>query len=75
MSARPRGIAGRFAGPLAEVRYHWGDAYEIWAADGRCRARRRDGKGSELSDPCPAGLRLRIVSDYFADPVPRERAT
>jgi hypothetical protein len=43
-------------------------------ADGICTARRRDGQGSTLADPLPEGLRLRILADYHADPVPRDPA-
>lgn len=43
-------------------------------ADGICTAWRRDGKGSTLADPLPEGLRLRILADYHADPVPRDPA-
>jgi hypothetical protein len=62
------------AGPLDELEFHWGSAYHIAMADGMCTARRRDGKGSTLADPLPEGLRLRILADYDADPVPRDPA-
>ena len=66
--------AGSEAGPLDELEYHWGSAYHIAVTDGVCTARRRDGKGGTLTDPLPEGLRLRIVADYHADPVPRAPA-
>jgi len=33
-------------GALDELRFHWGSAYDIGAADGLYTARRRDGKGA-----------------------------
>jgi len=62
------------ADPLDEVRFHWGDAYDIAtpdAAGGVFTATRRDGRGGRLTDPLPEGLRLRIQADYAAMPVPR----
>ena len=35
-------------------------------------AQRRDGKGGTLTDPLPEGLRLLILADYAAMPVPRD---
>jgi len=66
---RPGGDAA--APELDELRFHWGDAYDIGAASGVYTATRRDGKGEPLSDPVPEGLRLRIVADYGRQPVPR----
>jgi hypothetical protein len=60
------------ADPLDELEFHRGSAYHIAMADGICTARRRDGQGSTLADPLPEGLRLRILADYHADPVPRD---
>jgi len=60
------------SGELDELRYNWGEAYDIAADGGMCTATRRDGKGGTLADPFPEGLRLRIVADYGADPVPRD---
>jgi len=57
---------------LEELRFHWGEAYDIRSEGGQCTARRRDGKGGTLADPLPEGLRLRIVADYSAMPVPRD---
>ena len=62
------------AGTLDELDFHWGSAYDIAVVDGVCTARRRDGKGGTLTDPLPEGLRLRIVADYHANPVPRDLA-
>jgi hypothetical protein len=62
------------ADPLGEITFHWGSAYRIAVVDGVCIARRRDGKGGTLIDALPEGLRLRIVADYHANPVPREIA-
>jgi hypothetical protein len=61
-------------GTLEELEFHWGSAYHVAVVDGVCTARRRDGKGGTLTDPLPEGLRLRIVADYHADPVPRDPA-
>jgi len=60
------------AGPLDELRFHWGSAYDIGAAGGVYTARRRDGKGATLADALPEGLCLRIVTDYARMPVPRD---
>ena len=60
------------AGPLEELEFHWGDAYEVAVADGMWTGRRRDGKGSTLAGTGPEGLRRLIVADYTADPVPRD---
>ena len=57
---------------LAELEYHWGSAYHLAVIDGACTARRRDGKGSTLTDPAPEGLRLQILADYAAMRVPRD---
>jgi len=56
---------------LDELEYHWGSAYHIAVTGGAWTARRTDGKGGTLTDALPEGLRLRIVADYDADPVPR----
>jgi hypothetical protein len=59
-------------GALDELRFHWRSAYDIAAAGGMYTARRRDGKGTPLTDPLPEGLRLRILADDAAMPVPRD---
>ncbi len=57
---------------LDELEFHWGSAYHLAVTDGVCIAWRRDGKGSTLTSPVPEGLRLLIVADYAAMPVPRD---
>ncbi len=64
--------AGEAAGALDELRFHWGAAYDITLAGSMWTARRRDGRGDVLADPFPEGLRLRILADYAAMPVPRD---
>ena len=59
-------------GPLEELEFHWGSAYDIALVDGMWTARRRDGRGGTLADLLPKGLRLRIQADYAAMPVPRD---
>ena len=60
------------AGALAELEFHWGSAYHLAVIDGMYTARRRDGEGGTLADPLPEGLRLVILADYAAMPVPRD---
>jgi len=70
-----RAAAGRAegdTGALEELEFHWGSAYEITVTGCMWTARRRDGKGAPLTDPLPEGLRLRILADYAAMPVPRD---
>ena len=57
---------------LDELEFHWGSAYHLAVTDGVCTAWRRDGKGGTLTSPVPEGLRLLIVADYAAMPVPRD---
>lgn len=69
-----RAASGRLEGDaceLDELRFHWGDAYDIATADGVFTARRRDGRGGVLADPVPEGLLRQIRADYTALPVPR----
>ena len=56
---------------LADLRWHWDEAYEIsW--DGRFRARRLDGTGSPLDAGTAHGLYELIRDDYSEHPrVPR----
>lgn len=56
--------------PLAELRHHWGDPYEISGITGHWRAVRRD-DGTALTAGSSEGLRQAIIKDYFAKPVPR----
>ena len=57
---------------LDELRFHWGDAYNIAASGGVFTATRRDGWGGRLADPSPEGLFRQIRADYAAMPVPRD---
>jgi hypothetical protein len=69
-----RAASGRLegeAGELDELRFHRGSAYNIDLADGMWTARRKDGRGT-LTDPLFEGIRLRILADYAAMPVPRD---
>ena len=54
---------------LADLRWHWGDAYEITCA-GDFRAVRRD-NGLVLQAETANELRTLIRSDYIRRPVPR----
>jgi hypothetical protein len=66
------GQLGNDAGELDELRFHWGDAYDITVARGGVfTAMRRDGRGERLADPSPEGLLRQIRADYAAQPVPR----
>jgi hypothetical protein len=58
---------------LADLRWHWGDAYEISEASGAWRAVRLD-NGVTLVASDPGELRDLIVGDYNARPVPRRPA-
>lgn len=55
---------------VAELAYHWGDAYAITWEAGQFVARRRD-DGSVVRCPEAAGLYDEIRRDYEARPVPR----
>lgn len=59
-------------GPLAELEFHWGEAYHLAVVDGVWTARRKDGQGDTLTDPRPEGLRVLIQADYTAQRVPRD---
>ena len=56
---------------LAELRDHWGSAYEITDRPG-WRARRRDGKGGWITASGPEALLGAIREDYRSDPVRRD---
>lgn len=58
---------------LADLQWHWGEAYLIMAAGGHWLAQRRD-DGRLLTAASPGGLRELITDDYEAQPVPREVA-
>lgn len=70
-----RSTGGRYAGPLGDLRYNWGAAYEFGtralARGVQFTAVRRDGRGGVLADPLTEGLRLRVIADYSARPVAR----
>ena len=56
--AMGRAAASRTEGDsdaLEELRFHWGDAYDIGAVDGVYTTPRRDGRGGRLADPSPKG--------------------
>jgi hypothetical protein len=57
--------------PLADLRHHWGDPYEINGTMGHWRAIRRD-DGTTLTAGSSEGLREAIIRDYFARPVSRD---
>ena len=57
---------------LGELKFHWGDAYDIGADGGMCTAQRKDGRGGTLADPLSEVLWLRIQADYAAMRVPRD---
>ena len=56
---------------LADLRWHYGDAYEITERP-RWRAKRRDGKGRWITAPSPEALVEAIRADYQRDPVSRD---
>lgn len=70
-----RAAAGRLegdAGAMGELAFHWGSAYHVASASAAFTATRRDGQGTRLADPSPAGLLRQIRADYSALPVPRD---
>jgi len=58
-------------GPLADLRWHWGEAYLIRGRIGYWRAERRD-DGRTLTADDPEKLRQAIIADYTAKPVPTD---
>jgi hypothetical protein len=58
-------------GPLADLRWHWGEAYLISGIIGYWRAERRD-DGRTLTADDPEKLRQATIADYTAMPVPRD---
>jgi hypothetical protein len=59
---------------LADLRWHWGEAYEIIPAGSIFSALRRDGLGS-VTALTADGLRSLIREDYMARPVRRAAAS
>jgi hypothetical protein len=57
---------------LAELRHHWGEAYDLGVRGRQWRAKRRDGKGGWITAEDPQALVQAIRADYQADPVPRD---
>lgn len=57
-------------GELAELRFHWGAAYEIGYGLGQYRAVRRDDRSVVRADSAEQLLVL-IREDYAVRPVPR----
>lgn len=55
---------------LADVIHHWGEAYEIWYANGAYHARRRD-TGATVHALDAEALMNEIQADYVVKPVPR----
>lgn len=58
---------------LNNLRYHWGEAYEISWGSGVWRAVRMDNRVS-LVATAPEELRELMISDYASHPVPRDIA-
>ena len=56
--------------PLESLRWHWGEAYEIWHQGLTWVAQRRDTRDTLRADS-PEALRDLIIADYTARPVPR----
>ena len=56
---------------LAELRWHWGEAYEITWDNAQFVAARRD-NGAALKAETPGELWDQIRDDYSASPVPRD---
>lgn len=72
MRREPGGSAGEASStPLEELRWNWGEAYEIDVVNAEWRARRRDGLGDWLTATTADELRNLITSDYMLKPVPR----
>ena len=69
MTPREEHEACSRAGELADLRYHWDEAYVITLAHGMFRAERRD-DGAAVSCATAGGLRALIRDDYAARPVP-----
>jgi hypothetical protein len=59
---------------LVELRYHWGEAYDIAWSRGMFRATRLDNRAA-VNATTAAGLWEAIRDDYTAKPVPRDATT
>lgn len=71
---RIRAVTGDWAGPLDELRWHWGDAYLIsFFEPDAWMAQRRDNHKTLRADN-PVNLRELITADYAAAPVSRQVA-
>jgi hypothetical protein len=71
-TAESRRAGGGGAG-LADLRFNWGDAYDIGGSSrAGYTAQRRDGQREPLADSHLGGLRRQIRADYAALPVPRD---
>jgi hypothetical protein len=58
-------------GALADLRHHWGEAYQIDYRHGMFQAVRRD-DGSMIRRDDPGDLLAEIRADYAIRPVPRD---
>ena len=58
---------------LADLQWHWGQAYEITTSEQQWVAERRDNRRILIASG-PDGLRELIITDYTAQPVTRDRA-
>jgi len=68
-------VTADWAGPLDDLRWHWGDAYLIhYFGPGRWVAQRRDSHAT-ISAEGPEELRNLILADYTAHPVGRSAGT
>jgi hypothetical protein len=58
--------------PLADLRHHWGSAYNIQHIGELWLAQRLDKSRATVSAKTPGGLLAKIRDDYAAQPVPRQ---
>jgi hypothetical protein len=64
-------LARQRGSQIADLRWHWGEAYEIGWTDGKFTAERRD-DGDLLTASSAEELYERIAADYRNRPVSRE---
>jgi hypothetical protein len=57
---------------LKQLRWHWGDAYDIDVVDGEWQAKRKDGEGGTLTASGPDELRDAMFTDYNRKAVARD---